>query len=210
MEDSGAILCQISSIKDMLDLVNQEIEVNIQITREIESDIVKCTDIEGGLNARESELTKMVYVSQFEIDGLNSVAADSRTSVIFLEKQICSLRMKRDEILKRMNTKREGFTTFCLDFQKDIDKGENDELRTLLSDKEFLENEIHLLEKKNNALRNSMLDFVEEILEDLHSSSSALLVEIQSGNWEHAKLLKDIDYLKATLLSTISIDNDHL
>ncbi|RVX14206.1 Retrovirus-related Pol polyprotein from transposon RE1 [Vitis vinifera] len=104
----------------------------------------------------------------------------------------------------------EGFTTFCLDFQKDIDKGENDELRTLLSDKEFLENEIHLLEKKNNALRNSMLDFVEEILEDLHSSSSALLMEIQSGNWEHGKLLKDIDYLKATLLSTISINNDHL
>ena len=56
--------------------VNQEIEVNIQITREIESDIVKCTDIEGGLNARESELTKMVYVSQFEIDGLNSVAGN--------------------------------------------------------------------------------------------------------------------------------------
>lgn len=63
----------------------------------------------------------------------------------------------------------------CLDFQKDIDKVENDELRILLSEKEFLENEIHLLEKKNTALRNSMSDFVEEIVEDLHTSNSGKL-----------------------------------
>ena len=63
----------------------------------------------------------------------------------------------------------------CQDFQKDVDKGENDELRILFSEKEFLENEIHILEKKNDALKNSVLDFVEEILEDLHSSSSGKL-----------------------------------
>ncbi|KAM3267755.1 hypothetical protein P3S67_032173 [Capsicum chacoense] len=55
MEDSGAILCQISSFKDMLDQVNEEIEANIQVTREIESKIVKCTEIETALAARESE-----------------------------------------------------------------------------------------------------------------------------------------------------------
>lgn len=67
---------------------------------------------------------------------------------------------------------REGFTTLCLEFQKDIDKGKNDELRPLLLEKEFLENEIHLLDKKNNGLKNSMLVFVEEILEELHNANS--------------------------------------
>lgn len=45
-------------------------------------------------------------------------------------------------------------------------------MRTLLSEKDSLENEIQLLEKKNNVLKNSVLAFVEEILEDLHSSNS--------------------------------------
>ena len=67
---------------------------------------------------------------------------------------------------------REGFTTLCLEFQRDIDIGKNDELRALLSEKDLLENEIHLLDKKNNALKNSMLAFVEEILEDLHKSNA--------------------------------------
>lgn len=59
-----------------------------------------------------------------------------------------------------------------LEFQKDIDKANDNELRILLSEKEFLENEIHILEEKNNALKNSMLAFVEGILEDLISSNS--------------------------------------
>lgn len=67
---------------------------------------------------------------------------------------------------------REGFTTLCREFQRDIDIGKNDELRALLSEKDLHENEIHLLDKKNNALKNSMLAFVEEILEDLHKSNS--------------------------------------
>lgn len=43
---------------------------------------------------------------------------------------------------------------------------------TLLSEKELLENENHLLDKNNNALKNSMSAFVEEILEDLHNSNA--------------------------------------
>ncbi|KAJ6411453.1 hypothetical protein OIU84_008098 [Salix udensis] len=77
MDDSGAILCQISSLKDMLDQVNEEIEANIRITREIESEIVKCTEFEAALAARESDLTKTFYFSQFEINGLLSVACNS-------------------------------------------------------------------------------------------------------------------------------------
>lgn len=67
---------------------------------------------------------------------------------------------------------REGFTALCLEFQKAIDKGKDDELRSLLLEKEFLENEIHLLDKKNNGLKNSMLAFVEEILEELNNANS--------------------------------------
>ena len=50
--------------------------------------------------------------------------------------------------------------------------GKDDELGALISEKELLENEIHLLDEKNNALKTSMLAFVEEILEDLHRSNS--------------------------------------
>ena len=50
--------------------VNEEIEANIQITREIESEILKCSESEEALAARESDLTKTLYVSQFEINTL--------------------------------------------------------------------------------------------------------------------------------------------
>ncbi|XP_059643401.1 uncharacterized protein LOC132285248 [Cornus florida] len=205
MDDSGAILCQISSLKGMLDQVNEEIEANIQITREIESEIVKCAEIETALAVRESELMKMIYFAEFEINGLMAVTDVSRSSEKLIGEELCCLRMKRDEILKRMKDKREGFTTSCLDFQRNIDKGENDELGTLLSEKESLENEVLLLNKKNHALQNSMKAFVEEILEDLRSSNSALHVEIQYGNLENQKLIEDINELKSTLLSAISI-----
>ncbi|XP_048328907.2 uncharacterized protein LOC107418570 isoform X2 [Ziziphus jujuba] len=208
MEGSGAILCQISSLKEMLDQVNEEMEANIQITREIESEIVKCSEFEKALAVRESELTKTLYISQFEIIGLLSVTDGSRKSVKVLEEELCNLRRKRDETLTRINEKREEFITLCLEFEKEIDKGNDDELRALLSEKEFLEDEILLLEKKNNTLKNSMLAFVEEILEDLHTCNSALQFEVRNGCQENQKLLKDIAGLKTRLLSSIIIDDD--
>ncbi|KAJ9174077.1 hypothetical protein P3X46_017147 [Hevea brasiliensis] len=204
MDDSGVILCQISSLKDMLDQVNEEIEANIQVTREIESEIVKCTEYEYTLAARESELTKTIYVSQFEIIGLVSVTNESRKSAKLLEAELSSLRKKREETLKRMNNKREQFAMQCLEFQREIDKGENDELMKLLSEKEFFENEIRLLDQKNDVLKNSMLAFVEEVLQDLQDSNSALHVEIQNMNLENEKLLRDIDELKTMLLSNFN------
>lgn len=57
-----------------------------------------------------------------------------------------------------------------LEFQRDIDS--TDDLRTMLSEKEFLENEYSLLDKKMNMLKTSMQAFVQEILEDLHNCNS--------------------------------------
>lgn len=64
--------------------MNEEIESNIQITREIESEIVKCSEIESSLAARESELTKTLYVTQFEINGLATVTGILVTPIIFV------------------------------------------------------------------------------------------------------------------------------
>ncbi|KAH9778552.1 CAP-gly domain linker [Citrus sinensis] len=192
MDDSGAILSHISSLKDMLDQIDEEIESNFQITREIESEIVRCTEIETNLAVKEAELTKILFMSQFEIIGLLSVTGDLRKSVEFLEGQLDNLRRERDEMLKRMSDRREQFTTLCLEFQRDIDKDKNNELVNLLSEKEILENEVHLLDDKINSLKHSMLAFEEQILEDLHTSNSALHVEIESGNQENEKLLKNI------------------
>ncbi|KAF8005807.1 hypothetical protein BT93_K0172 [Corymbia citriodora subsp. variegata] len=106
MEDSSAILCQISCLKDMLDQVNEEIELSIQITREMESEIVKCSEAEAALAAREAELTKLLYASQFELIGLATVTAESRKSVTSTEQELHSLRNKRDGIQERMIRKR--------------------------------------------------------------------------------------------------------
>ncbi|XP_050236227.1 uncharacterized protein LOC126686225 [Mercurialis annua] len=201
MDDSGAILCQISYLKDMLDQVNEEIEANIQVTRHIESEIVQCTELESSLAIRESDLAKSLYVSQFEISGLVSVTDDSRRSVKLLEDELGSLRDKKDEMLQRISIKREQFTLLCIEFQKGIDRGENDELVKLLSEKEFLENEIGLLGQNNYALKNSMLAFVDDVLQDLQASNYALHVEIQNMNHENEKLLKEIDDLKAAFVS---------
>ncbi|XP_028795720.1 uncharacterized protein LOC114751229 [Neltuma alba] len=172
MEDSGAILSHISSLKDMLDQVNEEIEGTIQITREIESGIVKCEEIESGFVAREAELMKTIYMLQFETVGYVTVAEKLKASVSSLEKELCGLKMKRADIVKRITEKRENFTATCLRFQADIDGRENCEVRALLSEKDSLENEIHLMDKKHSVLKNSVLAFVEEILEDLNNSNS--------------------------------------
>ncbi|KAL6010080.1 hypothetical protein ACLOJK_000511 [Asimina triloba] len=74
MEDSGAILYQISSFKDMIDQVNEDIEVNIQRTREIESEIVKCSEVEKILLTRESEHIKLIITRELELNDLIQVA----------------------------------------------------------------------------------------------------------------------------------------
>ncbi|XP_074301914.1 uncharacterized protein LOC141633332 isoform X3 [Silene latifolia] len=67
--------------------VNDEIEANIQITRQIESKIVKCEEIEATLAARESEVMKLVYFSMFELRGLIAVTG-SVTLVLMVVQQL--------------------------------------------------------------------------------------------------------------------------
>lgn len=208
MEDSGAILSHISSLKEMIDQVNEEIEAHIQVTREIESSIVKCEEMENHFATKEAELIGICGVLQFDTVGFVTVAAGFRESVSTLEKELCCLKNKRDDMVNRMDEKREEFTAHCLEFQREIDNRENCKVRTLLAEKYSLENEIQLLDEKNCVLKNSVLAFVEEILEDLHNSNSALEAEIQSKNWENERLLKDINELKTTMFSAFgSSDN---
>ncbi|RHN59952.1 hypothetical protein MtrunA17_Chr4g0019771 [Medicago truncatula] len=208
MEDSGTILSHISSLKEMLDQVNEEIEAHIQVTREIESSIVRCEEMENHFATKEAELIGICGVLQFDTVGFVTVAAGFRESVSTLEKELCCLKNKRDDMVNRMDEKREEFTTHCLEFQREIDNRENCKVRTLLAEKYSLENEIQLLDEKNCVLKNSVLAFVEEILEDLHNSNSELEAEIQSKNWENERLLNDINELKSTMFSAIgSSDN---
>lgn len=78
---------------------------------------------------------------------------------------------------------REEFTAHCLEFQREIDNRENCKVRTLLAEKYSLENEIQLLDEKNCVLKNSVLAFVEEILEDLHNSNSGNNICIQGSRF---------------------------
>ncbi|KAI3726804.1 hypothetical protein L1987_66610 [Smallanthus sonchifolius] len=204
MDDSGAILCQLSALKDMLDQVNEEIEANFQITRDIESEIVKCSEFERTLAVRESELMKTMYMLQFEIRGLMAMNDESRTRRECLQKELSCMKMKQDEILERMNNKREAFSTLCLEFQKEVGEEGDGKLGKLLAEKEYLENEVHLLKRKISSLQSSMSEFIQEILEGIDACNSELVIKIESGNSENEKLVKDINELKATLLATMS------
>ncbi|GKC53171.1 hypothetical protein Tco_1075916, partial [Tanacetum coccineum] len=199
MDDTGAILSHLSSLKEMLGQVNEEIEVNYGVTREIEMEILKCSEFKREMTGRESALMKNVYELQFQIRGLVAMDAESRTSSERLEKEVSGIKMKRDEIIERMNNKREIFSKLCLDFQKEIDEEGKGKLGTLLAEKEYLENEAHLLRTKISSLQISMSDFVEEIVEGINASNSALAIEIESGNAENDKLVKEINELKTTL-----------
>ncbi|RID45534.1 hypothetical protein BRARA_I02258 [Brassica rapa] len=169
MEDSGAILCQISVYKDMLDQVNLEIEANIQVTREIESDIVKCSEIESSLSVKESDLTRSFLASQYELTGLISVTGDSRNSLKLLDDEIRRLRNEHSEILRRITEKREGFVKMCFEFQREICVDEDSELRSLLCEREFLENAVRVLEEKNSDVQNSILAYMEDEMINLLS-----------------------------------------
>ncbi|KAF5792586.1 hypothetical protein HanRHA438_Chr09g0419681 [Helianthus annuus] len=202
MDDSGAILCQLSALKDMLDQVNEEIEANFQITRDIESEIVKCSEFERTLAVRESELMKTMYMLQFEIKGLMAmnvtddlliclmcmyrILDESRARRECLQKELSCMKMKQHEILKGVEEEGHG------------------KVGKLLAEKEYLENEVRLLGRKISSLQNSMSDFVQEILEGIDAYNSELAIVVESGNSENDKLVKEINELKATLLATMS------
>ncbi|CAL9118084.1 unnamed protein product [Musa textilis] len=200
MEDSGAILREISSFKDMLDQANEEIEKTIQRTREIESEILKLSEIEDGHIMTECELSKIITIRGFELEDSIQVAAISRASAESMERESGSLKINRDIIEKIISGKRyflessfatyilnnlvrskfdfyiffirEKFILQCCEFQDDMTIAKNNKLRLLLSEKEALENEKQTVTKKITALENSTEELIEEILQEIHKSNS--------------------------------------
>ncbi|KAH7672118.1 Axin interactor dorsalization-associated protein N-terminal [Dioscorea alata] len=203
MDDSGAILSQISAYKDLLDEVNEEIEQNIQKTREIESEIVKCLEVEKDSVTKESDLLKMLSMRDFELSGLVQIAATSRNSCESLACDLRLLQMNKDETIKRISQKRDQFLLVSSQFQAKTLSAENKELTFLLSEKETLEKEKDTLNMKIDALQNSTKECLGEILEEIQISNSALDIDIEHGISENKVLLNDMRELKI-LLSSMS------
>uniref|UniRef100_A0A7C8YJZ2 Uncharacterized protein n=1 Tax=Opuntia streptacantha TaxID=393608 RepID=A0A7C8YJZ2_OPUST len=118
---------------------------------------------------------KLLYLSQFELSGLIVVAANSRNSVMALLEEINHQRRKKDDLIERLHKKRENFAESCIQFQRSIESDESNELQSLLSEKETLEDEIHGLDQTNINVANSVSVFLEEILQDLQSSNNSIL-----------------------------------
>ncbi|KAJ8475935.1 hypothetical protein OPV22_019662 [Ensete ventricosum] len=207
MEDSGAILREISSFKDMLDQVNEEIEKTIQRTREIESEILKLSEIEDGHIMRECELSKITTIRGFELEASIQVADISRASAESMERESGSLKINRDIIEKRISDKREKFILQCCEFQDDMTIAKNNEQSLLLSEKEALENEKQTVTKKITALENSTEELIEEILQEIHKSNSALDAEIHNRRSEYMGVIDDINDLRILLGSISSFED---
>ncbi|XP_042429980.1 uncharacterized protein LOC122016662 isoform X2 [Zingiber officinale] len=172
MEDSAAILRHISSFKDMLDLVNEEIEHTILRTREVDTEIAKLSEDQDNYAIREHGLAMKITSRSLELEALVQVATISKASVELMEKEIESLKQNKVNIEKRISNKREVFLFQCKKFQEEMTTSENDVLRLLLLEKEALENEKENLQKKITALENSTNEFIEEILQEIHMCNS--------------------------------------
>ncbi|WOL12652.1 hypothetical protein Cni_G21419 [Canna indica] len=207
MEDSGAILREISSFKDMLDQVNEEIEQNIQRTREIESEIVKLSEAEDSYAMRECELAKMITNRGVELHALIQVADVAKAYIKLMESDLKSLKMNGDSIEKIISDKREEFIIQCGEFQDEMKTEENDELSLLLLEKAALENEKHNANKKITALENSTQELIEEILQEIHKSNAALEAEIRDRKSKHMVVLDDIRDLQILLESISSFED---
>ncbi|CAA7395833.1 unnamed protein product [Spirodela intermedia] len=168
-EDSGAILRQISSFKNMIDQVNEEIEANIQTTRHIESEIIRCSELEKGYLIRESKLSEMVFNDEFELNGVLVATTVARNSLESTEEELNAMNSYIENMLRRIQEKREKFITQCEQFQEDIVSAETEELHELLSKKDALDNERQSLISKIDVLKHSTADFIEEALGEIIS-----------------------------------------
>uniref|UniRef100_A0A452Y870 Uncharacterized protein n=1 Tax=Aegilops tauschii subsp. strangulata TaxID=200361 RepID=A0A452Y870_AEGTS len=171
-EDSGAILRHISSLKDMLDKVNEEIEQNIQRTRETESEIVKHSETEKDYLVKESELMKGVSVAEFELDGLMQVEAAGTDSLKAMEGNLEFRKATLNAIRKLFYDKMERFIAESKDFQVNMLGGSNEDLLLLLKERDSLENESENLRMKINAIQSSLKEYIAEILEEVNVENS--------------------------------------
>uniref|UniRef100_A0A7N0UGR4 Uncharacterized protein n=1 Tax=Kalanchoe fedtschenkoi TaxID=63787 RepID=A0A7N0UGR4_KALFE len=164
--------------------------------------MVRCNEMEIELAETESELMKACYATEFEVNGLATLSAFLKASVKSVEDALCHQRNKQNEVVAKIDSKRDGFIISCHDFQWKIQADQT--IMALSSQKESLEYEYELLIRKENALSLSMSAFVEDVLEELRSSLSVLEFEVLSKEDENKKILQDIDDLKATLLFTFA------
>ncbi|KAE8794749.1 hypothetical protein D1007_30470 [Hordeum vulgare] len=195
-EDSGAILRHISSLKDMLDKVNEEIEQNIERTRETESEIAKHSETEKDYLMKEYELVKGVSVAEFELDGLMQVQAAGTDSLKAMEGDLEFRKATLHTIKKLFHDKMERFIAESKDFQVNILEGSNEDLLLLLKEKDSLENESENLRIKINAIQSSSMEYIAEILEGVNLENSVLESDIQYRISEYMRILKDINNLK--------------
>ncbi|KAJ4731493.1 CAP-gly domain linker [Rhynchospora pubera] len=206
MEGSSAILLQISSLKDMLDQVNEEIEQNIQQTREIDSEIVKHSHVQKELLARECQLTKLVSLSEFELSGLLQLSGTEAASLELLETKIKLLKPNLVEIKRRSSDKMDKFTDECAQFQATVIE-DSKEMASLVEEKEALEKEMLNLELKINMLQNSTTDYIAEILDEILRACSVLEAELKHGVTKYKSVLEDINNLKVIFANTIGDQN---
>lgn len=203
-EDSGAILRHISSLKDMLDKVNEEIEQNIQRTRETESEIVKHSETEKDYLVKESELMKGVSVAEFELDGLMQVEAAGTDSLKAMEGNLEFRKATLNAIRKLFYDKMERFIAESRDFQVNMLGGSIEDLPLLLKERDSLENESENLRMKINAIQSSSKEYIAEILEEVNVENSVLESDVQYRISEYMEILKDINNLKILFSSSNS------
>ncbi|KAL5654898.1 hypothetical protein ACJX0J_034217, partial [Zea mays] len=100
--------------------VNEEIEQNIQKTREIESEIVQHSETEKHYLNKESELTKEVSVTEFELNGLIQVAASESDLLKVAEGNLEFQKVAHDVIRKRVSDKMEKFINESMGSNEDL------------------------------------------------------------------------------------------
>ncbi|XP_039801594.1 uncharacterized protein LOC120665941 isoform X1 [Panicum virgatum] len=203
-EDSGAILRHISSLKDMLDKVNEEIEQNIERTREIESEIVKHSETEKDYIDKESVLLKEVSVAEFELNGLIQVAAAETDLLNVIEGNLKFQKVALNGIRKTLSDKMERFINESMGFQAIMVKGSNDDLVILLKEKGLLDDESENLKTKINTIHSSSKEYIAEILDEVNTENSVLESELRYRISEYKDILKDINNLKVLFSSSNS------
>ncbi|PAN20767.1 hypothetical protein PAHAL_3G356500 [Panicum hallii] len=203
-EDSGAILRHISSLKDMLDKVNEEIEQNIQRTREIESEIMKHSETEKDYLDKESVLLKEVSVAEFELNGLIQVAAAETDLLKVTEGNLEFQKVALNGIQKRLSDKMERFINESRGFQANMVKGSNEDLVILLKEKGLLDDENENLKIKINTIHSSSKEYIAEILDEVNTENSVLESELRYRISEYKDILKDINNLKVLFSSSNS------
>ncbi|XP_066368789.1 uncharacterized protein [Miscanthus floridulus] len=171
-EDYGAILRHISSLKDMVDKVNEEIEQNIQKTREIESEIVQHSETEKQYLNKESELTKEISVIEFELNGLIHVAAAESDLLKVAEGNLEFQKVAQDRIRKRLSDKMEKFINESMGFQANMLRSLSEHFVLLLNEKSSLEDESAKLKMKIDTIHSSSKEYIAEILEEVSTENS--------------------------------------